>query len=350
LIIHILLINMSPMPFPHVRLGGPGLCAGKEPALVGQIAERELVVSIRKPIADRVISLGLTDPAGEPLPAWRPGAHIDVVLPNGMVRQYSLCGDPHISSTWHIAVQHEALGRGGSSFIHQSITEGSTVSVRGPRNNFEFGSANRYAFVAGGIGITPLMPMIAEAERSGACWSLVYGGRTRASMAFSGELVARYSGRVHLVPQDTAGMIDLDVITRGLTDDTDVYCCGPEGLLAAVEARFAGRPSDRLHIERFSAKLDTQPRADTPLQVTVASTGQTFKVPAGKSILSVLLDHGVDVDWACEEGTCGTCVTAVLNGVIDHRDSVLTPEERASGTCMTVCVSRADGASLTLDL
>jgi ferredoxin-NADP reductase len=226
---------------------------------------------------------------------------------------------------------------------------GSTLEVRGPRNHFELVRAEHYLFVAGGIGITPLLPMIAAAAAAGAQWQLLYGGRTRASMAFLDEL-AVYGDRVVLQPQDTDGLLDLAGFLAGTTAATNVYCCGPEGLLRAVEERFAqAGVLGALHVERFAPKELEAGLIDSAFDVTLARSALTFHVRADQSILDVLLEAGIDVDSSCEEGTCGTCETRVLAGTPDHRDSVLTDAEKETGDSMMICVSRSRSARLLLD-
>ncbi|MGV4986369.1 PDR/VanB family oxidoreductase [Streptomyces sp. NRAIS4] len=309
------------------------------------MTELELVVAAREFAAQEVLVLTLRDPLGRELPAWEPGAHVDLLLGPDLERQYSLCGDPADRSGWRIAVLREPAGRGGSAHVHEQLHEGTKVRVRGPRNHFRQEPASRYRFIAGGIGITPILPMLAAAERAGADWTLLYGGRTRASMAFTGEL-ARYGDRVTLAPQDETGLLDLGSALDGLADGTLVYCCGPGPLLDAVEERC---PGGALRVERFQPK-DQQAGADEEFEVVLARSGRSLTVPPDVSVLDAVRGAGVEVLYSCTEGMCGTCETDVLEGAPDHRDSVLTEEERAAGDTMMICVSRCRGARLLLDL
>ncbi|WP_329222548.1 PDR/VanB family oxidoreductase [Streptomyces sp. NBC_01485] len=312
---------------------------------MSDVHETELIVVKREFAADGVLALTLRHPLGEPLPAWEPGAHLDVVLGPGLERQYSLCGDPADRSAWRIAVLREPDGRGGSAYVHEQLGQGDKVRVRGPRNHFALRPAARYRFIAGGIGITPVLPMLAAAEAAGAEWTLLYGGRSRNSMAFTGEL-ARYGDRVTVAPQDEAGLLDLGSVLDALPEGTLVYCCGPGPLLDAVEARC---PSGALHVERFQAK--EQPVGeDGEFEVELAQSGRTLTVVPGVSVLDTVRASGVEVLFSCTEGTCGTCETDVLEGTPDHRDSVLSDEEREAGETMMICVSRCKGKKLVLDL
>jgi ferredoxin-NADP reductase len=226
---------------------------------------------------------------------------------------------------------------------------GDIVRVRGPRNNFLLVESPRYLFIAGGIGITPILPMIVAAEAAGAEWQLVYGGRQRASMAFLDEL-APYGDRVSIQPQDETGLLDLDSLLGTPLDDTLVYCCGPEPLLAAVEERCSPWPRQSLHVERFSAKPLTEPVRTEAFEVVLAQSELTLTVPPDRSILDVVEEAGVGVLSSCAEGTCGTCETPVLEGEPDHRDSVLDDDEKQANDCMMICVSRSCSSRLVLDL
>ncbi|OIJ64472.1 PDR/VanB family oxidoreductase [Streptomyces mangrovisoli] len=306
----------------------------------------ELLVDETESVADGVLALTLRHPLGEQLPAWEPGAHIDVLLGTGLERQFSLCGDPADRSGWRVAVLREPDGRGGSLHVHERVARGDLLTVRGPRNRFRLESAPGYRFVAGGIGITPLLPMLAAAEAEGASWSLLYGGRTRRSMAFAEALLRRYGDRVTLAPQDETGLLDVGSAVDGLPAGTLVYCCGPEPLLKAVEERC---PAGVLRVERFRAG-ERPADGDGPFEVVLAQSGRTLTVPPGVSVLETVRAAGVEVLWSCAEGTCGTCETDVLEGTPDHRDSVLTEAERRSGETMLICVSRCRGQRLVLDL
>ncbi|MFI6805024.1 PDR/VanB family oxidoreductase [Streptomyces luteogriseus] len=309
------------------------------------VYEAELVVGRKEFAAEGVLALTLRHPLGEHLPAWEPGAHVDVLLEPGLERQYSLCGDPADRSQWRIAVLRESAGRGGSAHVHERLGEGSTVRVRGPRNNFALEPAPRYRFVAGGIGITPILPMLAAAEAAGAEWTLLYGGRTRGSMAF-GEELGRYGDRVTIAPEDETGLLDLPSVLDDVPEGTLVYCCGPGPLLDAVEARC---PSGVLRVERFRPK-EQESGGTTEFEVELARSGRTLTVAPEVSVLDAVRDAGVEVLYSCTEGTCGTCETDVLDGEPDHRDSVLTEDERAAGETMLICVSRCRGKRLVLDL
>ena len=309
------------------------------------VYEAELVVERREFAADGVLALTLRHPLGEELPGWEPGAHVDVVLGPGLERQYSLCGDPADSSAWRIAVLREPEGRGGSAYVHGQLALGDRVRIRGPRNHFALKPAPRYRFVAGGIGITPILPMLAAAEAAGAEWTLLYGGRTRESMAFTEEL-GRYGDKVTFAPQDETGLLDLDSEIGGLADGTLVYCCGPGALLDAVESVC---PAGALHVERFAPKAQ-QGGEDSEFEVVLQRSGRTLTVPVDVSVLDTVRGAGVEVLYSCTEGTCGTCETDVLEGTPDHRDSVLSDEEREAGETMLICVSRCRGPRLVLDL
>jgi ferredoxin-NADP reductase len=308
-----------------------------------------LRIARREEGAEGVVVLDLRDPAGADLPEWAPGAHIDLRLPGGLTRQYSLCGDPGDRSAWRIAVLREPESRGGSLHVHEELHEGADVDVRGPRNHFELVPAPRYLFVAGGIGITPILPMTAAAEAAGAAWELHYGGRSRRSMAFL-ESLERLTGSVTFHPQDEVGLIDLDRLLGTPREDTLVYCCGPEPLLAAVEQRCRDWPTGALHLERFAPKDVGEPVLTGSFEVELAGAGLTLTVPPDTSILSAVEEAGISVLSSCQEGTCGTCETTVLAGEVDHRDSLLTPDEQAANDTMFICVSRAACPKLVLDL
>jgi cytochrome P450/ferredoxin-NADP reductase len=315
--------------------------------------EGDLVVAALDHVADDVVAVTLADPGGEALPPWTPGAHVDLILESGLVRQYSLCGSPSDSHTIRVAILKAPASRGGSTFVHDRLHPGSVVRVRGPRNHFPLVRSPRYLFIAGGIGITPLLPMMAEASAAGADWTLLYGGRSRASMAFAGEL-GSYPGRVILVPQDEAGLLDLDRALGEPRDDTLVYCCGPEALLTAVEQRCASWPAGALHVERFAARparpAEAQAAAEKPFELVLARSGLTLTVPPGRSVFDVVQEAGVSILGSCHEGICGTCEQIVLDGEVDHRDSILTEDERALNETMMICVSRSCSKRLTLDL
>lgn len=306
------------------------------------------VVSI-EPGAEGVVVVRFGAAGSEGLPAWRPGAHVDFVVDGVAERQYSLCGDPEDKEYWRIGVLRDEPGRGTSRYVHDQLSVGQEIVLRGPRNNFELNHSADYLFIAGGIGITPLLPMIRQAESSGASWSLVYGGRTVSSMAFVDELAA-YGNRVTVVPQDTDGLIDLESLLAEPSPGTLVYCCGPEPLLHAVEQHSAHWPAHSLNLERFSAKPVDAASPTSSFDVVLQQSGMTLTVPADRSILEVVRDAGIDAVSSCEEGICGTCETAVLGGVPDHRDSILDEEDRAENSCMMICVSRALTPSLVLDI
>jgi ferredoxin-NADP reductase len=313
--------------------------------------EADLVVAQRELVADGVVALTLTDANGRELPAWTPGAHIDLVLPDpSLSRQYSLCSNPADRHAWRIAVLREPKSRGGSEFIHDVLKTGDTVRVRGPRNHFALVDAPRYLFIAGGIGITPILPMIATVNAVGADWKLLYGGRRRASMAFLDEL-ALYGDRVRVCPEDEEGLLPLGSVLSPPRDDTLIYCCGPEPLLVAVEGWAGSWPTGSLHFERFKAKpTEAAPAIAETFEVVLQRTGITVTVPPDKSILEVVEAAGLYVLSACREGICGTCEQQVIEGEPDHRDSVLTPAERETNEVMMICVSRCRSPRLVLDL
>jgi ferredoxin-NADP reductase len=312
----------------------------------------KLRVENKVPAAEGITCLSLVDIEGRPLPAWTPGAHIDVNLGNGLVRQYSLCGDVKDSRQWKICVLREPASRGGSQWICDSLEVGDVLDVRGPRNNFELVPAVEYVFIAGGIGITPLLPMIERAESRAISWSLTYGGRSLASMAQADTLQQKYGSKVVLWPQDEKGHIDLAGIVQSLGKDSLVYCCGPGPLLNALDdtRQEAGIPGHRVHTERFAPKqLDTAQLLST-FEVEFASSGITAKVGPEQTILGVAQEAGLPVLFSCAEGTCGTCETDIVSGIADHRDSVLTEEEQQAGETLMICVSRAACPKITLDL
>ncbi|MDG4666951.1 PDR/VanB family oxidoreductase [Mycobacterium sp. 236(2023)] len=312
-----------------------------------------LTVAARRVVAhdQDVVELTLTAPGRNPLPQWYPGAHVDVHLPSGAVRQYSLCGDPGVAQEYRIAVRRIPDGGGGSIEVHDGLPVGSTVHTHGPRNAFPltvpgYGSpARRFRFVAGGIGITPILPMLALARKLGIDWSMVYTGRSVDSLPFVDE-VAAYGAPVEIRTDDRDGLPNAADLLGDCPDGTAVYACGPAPMLTAIRSSLVGRDDVELHFERFAAPPVVDGR---PFGVTVASTGETVDVSADETLLSALRRAGVPARYSCQQGFCGTCRTRVLTGSVDHRDTLLTAPERAAGMMLT-CVSRAeDGSRLTLD-
>ncbi|QNE77807.1 2Fe-2S iron-sulfur cluster binding domain-containing protein [Streptomyces finlayi] len=305
---------------------------------------RPLLITEREPVADGVVRLRL---AGDDLPAWQPGAHLDLVLPSGLVRQYSLCGDPADRAAYTIAPRLVEDGRGGSREVHTQLHEGTRVRVRGPRNRFPLVEAPAYVFVAGGIGITPILPMLRAVAAAGAEWRLLYGGRTRASLPFLDEIaeLGADGGRVTVVAEDEAGRPDAAAALAAAAPGTAVYVCGPEPLMDAVAAALP--EGCALHLERFTAATGTDPSA-TAFDVELRRSGSTVRVEAGQSVLAAVREKLPHVSYSCEQGFCGTCRQRVLEGEIDHRDELLTDGERTDS--MLLCVSRCRGDRLVLDL
>ncbi|MDX6299452.1 MAG: hypothetical protein QOF53_666 [Nocardioidaceae bacterium] len=317
--------------------------------LVAAESVAEAQVATKCEVAEDVVTLTLRDLSGHPLPAWEPGAHVDLILDSAPTRQYSLCGDPTDRHEYRLGILRDPKGRGGSLYVHDQLSEGDVVRVRGPRNNFPLGPSPRYLFLAGGIGITPILPMIRAAELAGADWRLVYGGRRRDSMAFLDEL-SQYGDRVEVCPQDETGLLPLPSLLGTPEPETDIYCCGPEPLLAAVTSHSTTWPPGSLHLERFAPKPQAEPVRKEAFEVVLRRSELTLTVPPQRSILSVVEEAGVGVLSSCAEGTCGTCETPVLDGEPDHLDSVLSEVERRASECMMICVSRSCTPRLVLDL
>lgn len=311
-----------------------------------------LIIAEKIEAADGVAVIRLRQPDGSELPEWSPGAHVDLMLTPDTTRQYSLCGDPRDRSTWQVGVLREPEGRGGSAIVHDTLGVGDSVAVRGPRNHFQLEPSANYLFIAGGIGITPILAMARQAHRTGASWNLIYGGRSRSTMAFAEELTTRFAGHVTLHPQDEVGHIDLDRLLSEVRPDTLIYTCGPAPLLDAVTDRcnHYGWPTGALHLERFAPKEMHEPERAGAFEVELSLSGQTITVTPDESILDAVTKCGIQVLSSCIEGTCGTCETAVTSGIVDHRDSVLTEDEQAANDTMMICVSRANCPKLVLEL
>ncbi|WP_405873055.1 PDR/VanB family oxidoreductase [Streptomyces zaomyceticus] len=309
----------------------------------GSTVPRKVLVTGRATPAEGVVELRLE---GTGLPPWQPGAHVDLVLPSGLVRQYSLCGDPADPASYTVAtrlIEAEQGGRGGSREVHDRLREGAEIEIRGPRNRFPLVDAPAYVFVAGGIGITPVLPMLRAAEAAGADWRLVYCGRSRATMPYLDEIEALGGGdRVTVVAEDVSGFPDLGFLAH-VPAETLVYCCGPEGLMDAVTAAMPEGRDPRL--ERFSAAATT---GGTAFEVELRRSGRTVRVAADQSVLAAVREELPGITYSCRQGFCGTCRQRVLEGEIDHRDELLTDAER--GESMLICVSRCAGKRLVLDL
>ncbi|MQY20588.1 PDR/VanB family oxidoreductase [Nocardia macrotermitis] len=298
-----------------------------------------------------VVSLLLTAPDGRALPPWRPGAHLDLELPSGRLRQYSLCGDPAERHAYRIAVRRIPDGEGGSREVHEALRVGSPITVRGPRNAFPFvlpgygSAAARVHFVAGGIGITPILPMVRMAHRLGVDWSMLYTGRSRDSLAFLDELEG-FGARVTVRTDDESGLPTAADLLPGVDADTSVYCCGPVPMTTLIADRVREMPGVELHSERFSP---LPVRNGTAFEVELARTGEVIAVPADRTVLQEVLKVRPDSPYSCRQGFCRTCRVRAVSGPVDHRDTVLTDAERAAGD-MLICVSRCSGARLVLDL
>ena len=325
----------------------------KPPPTLEHDRTRVLIVADRHVVAhdENVVAFTLAAEDGQPLPRWFPGAHIDVHMPSGLVRQYSLNGDPGTRDFYRIAVRRIPDGGGGSIEMHE-LAVGATVTTLGPRNAFPlsipgYGSpTQRFRFIAGGIGITPILPMLRMAERLNVGWSMVYVGRSLDSLPFVDE-VAQYGDHVAIRTDDVCGLPTADELLGDCPDRTAVYACGPAPMLTAIRSRLAGRDDVELHFERFAAPPVVDGR---PFSATIASTGQVVEVGPEETLLAALQREGVPAPYSCQQGFCGTCRTRVVSGTVDHRDTLLTDPERDAGT-MLVCISRApEGERLSLDL
>ncbi len=303
--------------------------------------------------AERIASVALIPANDTPLPPYSPGAHVEVHLPGGGTRPYSLidfAGDCAAPAAYRLATRLEEESRGGSAYMH-ALRLGDAVTVRAPKNDFHLsGDTAPAILLAGGIGITPLVSMATARQRAGLPYRLHYAVRNAGAAAFAGELAAQHGAAFHLHRDDDASKLDLPALLAGLPAGAHLYVCGPRGMIEAARegALAAGLPHERIHFELF-AQHEAQ-AGDAPFEVEVASTGQVFTIPPGKSIIEVLEAEGMDLIYDCQRGDCGICQTTVLAGEPDHRDVVLSEAERASGKVVQICVSRAKSARLKLDL
>lgn len=309
-----------------------------------------LRIAERRAEADSIISLDLVSPDGGELPSWDPGAHITLTLRNGLLRQYSLCGRREARDRYRIGVLREQNGRGGSSFVHDGLAVGDVVAARAPVNHFPLEQSDRYSFIAGGIGITPIMPMVEALDAAGADYELFYGARNITRMAFRDELQS-YGERVRFWPEDRNGIIPLEELVAK-ANGALIYACGPAPMLDRLQEICAQRGvADRLRMERFSAGALAEPVGEArSFTAVIASTGQEIDVAADQTLLNALLDAGVDVVFSCEEGTCGTCEMKVLEGEPEHRDFILSESQKKSGKYIMPCVSRATSKRIVLDI
>ena len=304
--------------------------------------------------AEDIRSFEFVDPNGGALPDFTAGSHLDVHLPNGLVRQYSLSNDPAETHRYVVAVLHEPAGRGGSAAMHEQVKEGDNLIITAPRNNFPLHEeAARHLLIAGGIGITPMLAMARRLTAISADYRLHYCSRSAEKTAFRDELTnPPFAERVefHHDGGDPSKGLDVKALLSEIREGTHLYCCGPIGLMHAVTEASDHWPTGTVHFEFFAVDPDVDEGPKEEFEIEIASSGAVLKVPADKTILDVLMDAGIAVESSCEEGLCGTCIVDVLEGEPDHRDFILDDDEKESNSLITVCCSRSKSARLKLDL
>ncbi len=337
-------------PAQNPERANPSLLENRHPVRIGEPSShaitRPVVVHSAETAADGIVRLRLVSPDGKPLPRWSPGSHIDVECGDtGLSRQYSLCGDPAETGVFEIAVLREENGRGGSAWMHANATPGARLRIRGPRNHFRLDeSASKLILIAGGIGITPISAMARRARELGLDYELHYSGRSRACMALADELASLHGDRLHLHVKDEGTRADYAALLAEPRAGTQVYACGPQGLLDALAGCCAAWPEDTLRVEHFHSTLGTlDPSKEQAFEVVLKDSGIVLNVPADQTLLTALRGANIDVQSDCEEGLCGSCEVRVLEGDIDHRDVVLTRAEREANNKMMACCSRSCG-------
>jgi tetrachlorobenzoquinone reductase len=293
---------------------------------------------------------------GAPLMPFTAGAHADLILPNGVRRSYSLCNSQDETHRYVVGVKKASPSRGASVYLHDQLRIGAEIDIAPPRNNFSLiESAPHSVLIAGGIGVTPIWSILQRLVALGASWELHYASRTRKDAAFVDELqqlATADPARVNLAFNHDPGgkRLDLDEIIARAPLGSHFYACGPARMLDAYEKATTALPRARVHMERFAGAGEAIRVGGSDFDIELARSDRTIHVPADKSILDVLLDEGVDVEFSCMDGVCGSCKVQVLEGMPDHRDVVLDPEERAGNASMMVCCSRALSERLVLDL
>ncbi|QRQ86359.1 PDR/VanB family oxidoreductase [Cupriavidus oxalaticus] len=313
---------------------------------------RLVKVAAMREVAADIVQFDLCAADGRPLAPFAAGAHIDVHTPSGLVRQYSLCGLPGETAQYSIAVKHERGGRGGSASLHGNVEVGSALGISPPRNHFPLADdALHTILVAGGIGITPILAMIATLEQAGKSWELHYCARSERHAAYHAQLRERHPGKITEYFSEEPIFPIQDVVGKMAASwlNIHLYCCGPAGLMHAVQASTPEAASQRVHFEWFAAPQDDG-KPNEPFEIEIASSGKVFPVSAEETALEVLRAHGIDIGSSCEEGVCGTCEVHVLSGCIEHRDVLLSEAERAGNKCMMTCVSRGRRERIVLDL
>lgn len=304
--------------------------------------------------AQDIVGLTLSATDGGALPAYEPGAHVDVHLPGGLVRSYSLCHRFDGGTSYHLAVLRDVNSRGGSEAVHDALAQGDVVQINAPRNLFGLvPTTGRSLLVAGGIGITPMLCMAEQLAHQQADFALHYATRSATRTAFAAHLSqVAWAHRVVMHHDDGPAdqQLNLQALLSARQSDDHLYVCGPRGLIDAVQAtaRQCGWPESHVHQESFGAATTVE--GDAPFEVQVASTGQVVVVPAGQTIVQALAAQGVVLSTACEQGVCGTCLTGVLSGTPLHRDQYLTPEEQQANDQLLACCARAVSPRLVLDI
>jgi len=317
--------------------------------------ELEVRVARRQAEAQDICSFELVQTNGQPLPAFSAGSHIDVHLPNGLTRQYSLCNDPRESHRYLIGVLRDPASRGGSQAMHEAVQEGSVLRISAPKNHFALAhGASRSVLLAGGIGITPILCMAERLALSDAAFELHYCTRSRERTAFAQRIAqSAFAPQVHFHfdDGDAAQKLALAQLVGTVQPGVHLYVCGPKGFMDAVlaAARAAGWPAEQLHYEFFGAEV-AKSESDGAFEVKLASSGRVIQVAKEQTVVQALAAAGVEVATSCEQGVCGTCLTRVLEGVPDHKDMYLTPEEQAANDQFTPCCSRSCSPLLVLDL
>jgi len=308
-----------------------------------------IVLEKRELIPGQIVEFTLAPTDSRHLPSWEPGAHVEVVLPSGLVRHYSLCGSPS-EPHYRIAVLREPESRGGSVELHDGVGAGTLLTIRGPKNHFPLVSAEHTAFLAGGIGITPLLPMMRQLATEGKSWELHYGGKSLAALAYLDAIQLMDGHEINIYLKDETRRIPVPEVIERLPLNTVIYVCGPESMISEVE-KVANDKGIDVKLERFGPSGEVISHVgDTAFEVTLVGSGTTLTVEANERLIDVVRRVVPGVPFSCEEGFCGSCETGVLEGEPEHNDSILSPEERSANDCMMICVGRSKSARLVLDI